>query len=586
MTLVVQNPNPGGALSNALSVPAQISGMTLSPAALPVGDYKIQASIPGLPTGAMLSVNGQVLRDTSVDGTTLSGSGWLAPWITGAVSVQIVAADGTTIIAQAQEAVAATAASFDAAARFSTQAGFGPRPDVVLHIQQVGLDAFLDEQFSEPINDFHPANTAPVHALYLSATAGSSLLRLRTAWGFETFMPGSNINEVNPVVVPWEQTLEKDAFGNYKDLLRDLMSDPNVGTKLNLAGNTATNNPSVHPNQNFGREVMQLFSLGLYMLNPDGTQQLTSDGQPVPSYSQDDILSMSRIFTGWNYAPSLNPLFTSFGIDYSQQLVSNDSLHDSGPKSLFGTVTIPAGQSALEDREAALNAIMHHPSLAPFVSRLLIQRFVTSQPSPAYVARISSVFLDNGQGVEGDLKSVIRAILLDPEARAGDSGESTLLGFLQDPIYAQTFLMSALQISGEDDQPNYVPGELGEGIFNPPTIFGYFSPAFIIPGTQINSPEYEVYNNYNLVQRMQSLYGVSMRTAPGYNNGYAGWLYQHFNTVPSMVEAVNHLIHHGTMSQNEQQTIIDLCTNIQDPQSALETVVFLALNSDNYTVIH
>lgn len=559
------------------------STFVVGPSPLPLGAFTLKAQLPTIAAGSTLLVDGVPLTGVTITAGMISGTGYLQPWTTGPVTVQVMAPD-KTVTGQASVKVASTAASFDTAARFATQAAFGPRPDVVLHIQQVGLSKFLDEQFQAPVGTYSVA-VPPVHSFFLNATTSNSLLRLRTAWAFQTFIPVQAINEIQASVIPWQQTLERDAFTNYRQILLDAASDPDIGTRLTLPGNAASNNPDIHPNQNFGREIMQLFSLGAYMLNDDGTQKLDASGQPILAYTQDDVLAMSRVFTGWNYATPVDPGLTSFGVDYSQTLVANEAQHDTASKTLFGTV-IPGGQTAAQDRDAALDALMNHPNTAPYISRLLIQRMVKSDPSPAYVKRITTVFRNNGSGVAGDLKAVIRAILLDSEARAGDTGLQATDGFLQDPVYAQVFLMSVLQISGEDDQPIYLPKALSEPIFDAPTIFSYFRPTNLVGGTTINSPEFALYNNFTLVQRMQLIYAISSMVQPGFNNGFNGWLYDNFKTLPDMLDALDHLLYHGTMPQAERDEITRYCSGISDLHQQLTTAVFLALDSDGYTVSH
>lgn len=573
--------------SAVLQIPVSVPSneLKLSPASISGGAYTLTGSFKDMTVGAALVVNGQMLGNVIEADSTVSGSGFLPPWLSGTVHVDLVSSDRKTVLASAEEPITPTAVPFDTAARFATQAGFGPRPDVILHIQQVGLEAFLDEQLAAPLNNFDVTRTGPVHSLYLGATTGSSLLRLRAMWGFQTYMPGEWVQRANQSVVPWEQTLERDAFTNYRQILLDAASDPNIAYRLNLAGNVASTDPATHPNQNFGREVMQLFSLGTVMLNDDGSPKLDTSGKQIPAYSQDDVVAMSRIFTGWDYPPPVDPKYTIAGIDFSKVLTATEAHHDTGAKVLFGSVHIPAGLTAAQDRDSAIDAMLNHPNVAPFVSRLLIQRFIKSQPSPAYVKRIAGVFNDNGSGTKGDLSAVIRAILLDPEARAGDEQQVSSDGIIQDPITMQLFFMSALQISGEDDQPTYTPTFLGEGVFNPPTIFSYFSPSFIVPGTQINSPEFELFDNFSAIQRSWLLYNVSTRVQPGYNNGHTGWLYDNFSDLPSMVDALNHVLFHGTMSQAEQDEITRYCSAIPNPQQQLETAVFLALNSDGYSVV-
>jgi hypothetical protein len=237
----------------------------------------------------------------------------------------------------------------------------------------------------------------------------------------------------------------------------------------------------------------------------------------------------------------------------------------------------------------ALDAIFHHPNLPPFISHILIQRLVTSNPSPAYIQRMSAVFEDDGTGVRGNMDALVRAILLDPEARLGDTKPSASDGFLQEPLLFQIFAMSTLQSYGTDDQGNYLARTLGEPWWTSPTVFGYYSPSYNIPGTLINSPEFMLWNNVFVVQRSEALWGIVTGTLPGFTD-YSGssWLFKNFTTVPEMIDALNHLLYHGQMSQQQQDAITAYCSQLNpfDTALQLQSAIFLALNSDSYNVSH
>jgi len=346
----------------------------------------------------------------------------------------------------------------------------------------------------------------------------------------------------------------------------------------------------VQPNQNFAREVMQLFSIGPVMLNDDGSVQLDSSGSPIPSYTQDTVIDLTRALTGWFYATPVNQVDTNWGVDFSIPLTDLEWAHDQGAKLMFGTVILPAGQTAIQDRQMALDAIFNHPNVPPFISHLLIQRLVTSNPSPAYIQRISRVFEDNGSGVRGDLTAVVRAILLDPEARLGDTTPSAADGFLQEPFLWQVSMMSVINEPSGDDQVDNAGYIFGENLWYAPTVFGFFSPSYTIPGTGVVSPEFGLLNNISIKQKTDFLWEVITEQAGGYTVDYpsSSWLFQNFTTVPTMLDALNHLLYHGQMSQQEQAAITAYCSQLNpfDTQLQLKSAVFLALNADSYTVSH
>ncbi|MCU1251284.1 MAG: hypothetical protein JWQ49_4313 [Edaphobacter sp.] len=582
----VWNPNSGDA-SGAATMTAVFPSITVQPASVAVGNVSLTIHGSQFSSDDVVFMDGRALTTVVNSPTEITASGFLKPWAVGSVTIEVASNSGMTPVAAQLVPITPTAVTYDAAARFATQAAMGPRPDVVQHIQQVGFDQFITEQFQQPTVAY-PSDGNP--RVFVTATiTGNSLLRQRVALGLQSFLVSQNEN-FPPSAIFYETKLEADANANFRTLLADIVSDPNITNYLNLLGNQAVNNGSlVQPNQNFARELMQLFTLGPMMLNDDGTVQTDRSGNPIPAYTQSTVIDLTRALTGWESPIEVNPADTAWGVDFSQPIAPNESTHDHNAKLLFGSVRLPAGQSIIQDRDMALDAIFHHPNLPPFISHLLIQRLVTSNPSPAYIQRMSAVFKDDGTGVRGNMDALVRAILLDPEARQGDTQPSANDGFLQEPLLFQTFAMSTLQSGGTDDQGNYLARSLGEPWWNSPTVFGYYSPSYNIPGTTINSPEFMLWNNVSVVQRSEALWGIVTGTLPGFTQySSSSWLFNNFTTVPEMVEALNHLLYHGQMTQQQQDAITGYCSQLNpfDTTLQLQSAIFLALNGDSYNVSH
>lgn len=541
-----------------------------------------------LPPNGVVTINGRQATTWVYNPYVLVADGYVAPWQTGAPAVVTIAnAGSSTLLATASVPVQATAVSFDVAARFATQAAFGPRPDVVLNIQQIGLQAWITQQLALPPVGYNPAANAKTQFV-AAATGGPSLLRLRVAAALQTFMVSQCIFQ-SFSCLPYERMLERDASGNFRTLMTDLASDASMGMFLNLAGSAAPSDPTQHPNQNFARELMQLFTIGPDLLNEDGTLQLDGGGRPIPAYTQAQIVEMSRVFTGWNFPPAVDRAYTGYyGFDYGQPLAGFEAQHDQGSKVILGGLTIPANQGVAQDRKLTLDAIFAHPNLPPRISRLLIQHLVKSAPTPAYVQRMAKVFENDGNGVRGNLTALVTAILLDPEARSGDTALSADDGFLQDPMLFQLFVTSTLQIPLTDDQSGYYASAMGENWWYAPSVFGFYRPEYVIPGTTINSPEFQIFNNQSAITRSEFLWGMVSGTAPGYWTNSGSWLNTNFSTVPDLLEAVDHLAFHGQMPAADKAAILAYC-NQADPnnrQAQFNDALFLALGSDGYTVSH
>ena len=580
----VSNPVPGSVTSDAFAIHLTRPVITVDAQSIAGGDFTLTFTrAGGLASDTAISLGDVILVAVSSTTDSVKVKGYLAPWTVGDAVFRVSNPSGQQEVVSIP--INAVAVAYDAAQRLAMQTAFGPRPDVIDRIQKIGMKGFLDHQMNQAA-DVYPAPDAEqpnTHFLRLVGR-GPAVLRQRTAWAFQTFIPEMAYSSPKSAIT-WETTLEKHAFGSFKQILLDAASVPIIGEGLNLIGNNASDDPNIHPNQNFAREFMQLFSLGAVLLNEDGTPKLDADGTQQQTYGEDTVLAMSRVFTGWGFAPKVDPAYTLGEADYSQPLVANERFHDHGAKVLFGNVVLRAGQSAADDREQAIEAVFQHPNLPPFICRLLIQRFVKSQPSPEYVRRIVDVFKDNGAGVRGDLKSVIQAVLLDPEARAADTVSTAADGFLQDPLYAQLSAMHLLGIDQFDDQPIYNPGTFGEPWWHAYSVFAYFSPSYIVPGTTINSPEFQLLDDIRIVQRSQFLWGVATQAGIGTPLTGKSPIYTQFPTLLSLTDALDHELYHGTMPQHVKDQIKSYCSTIDDHDLQLESAVFLALSSDQYTVV-
>jgi uncharacterized protein (DUF1800 family) len=416
-----------------------------------------------------------------------------------------------------------TSLSVPDATRLLEQATFGPTPAEVTRAAALGLDGYLKEQLALPATGYPgfiftphtaPADcrydpTAPTGAASLCARDQYSLfqvqrgffvnalvapdqLRQRVAFALSQIMvvSGTEIYEAYGMAA-YQNMLLNDAFGNYRQLLEDVTLSPVMGRYLDMANNDRSN-PALgtSPNENYAREVLQLFSIGVYRLNADGSPMLDGSNQPIPTYDQDVIEGFADLFTGWTYAP--RPGATSAWtnpINYEGTMVSFPTHHEPGSKLLLDGFVVPAGQTPEQDLKMALDQVFNHPNVGPFIATRLIQHLVTSNPSPAYIARVAAVFADNGAGVRGDLAAVVRAILADQEAR-GDAPSSLAAGHLREPAL---FITSVLRSLGGQSDGVYLRGQasaMGQPLFTPPTVFNFYPPGYQLPGTQTRAPEF------------------------------------------------------------------------------------------------
>ena len=401
------------------------------------------------------------------------------------------------------------------------QATFGATEDEVQRVIALGVEGWIDNELAKPASLQLPHLQAlpppqflfelqpdRVDVWFRNAVNGDDQLRQRVAFALSEILVVSELGALVSfpyALADYYDVLSEHAFGNYRDLLEAVTLHPAMGIYLSMLGNEKPNVAlNIRPDENYARELMQLFSIGLVALNLDGSVQLDAQNQPIPTYDQAVIEGFAHVFTGWHFAGAPSFQFAQpTAANRTEPMELYQDFHDTGAKLLLNGVTLPAGQSGQQDLAAALDNVFNHPNVGPFISIRLIQRLVTSNPSPSYVARVAAVFNDNGQGVRGDLAAVVRAILLDPEARPILPME--LDGKIKEPLLRLTQLWRAYGGQSRSGRYQLVDGIppslfLGQGPLQSPSVFNFFSPFYAPPGeirdSSLVAPEFEIATEY------------------------------------------------------------------------------------------
>lgn len=384
-----------------------------------------------------------------------------------------------------------------AAARLLERATFGPNAASIAAVKQMGAQAWLNQQFSLPPSPLPLTTDINVlrNGWYMNMANAPDQLRQRMIFALsQLFVVSSDKNNNADQLLPWLATLDKHAFGNFGSLLREMTLNPAMGKYLDLA-----NSRTPSPNENYAREVMQLFTIGPVLLNQDGSVQRDRYGGPLPSYTQDTIAHMARALSGWTYTGS--NLTGSNWENFTAPLQPRDRLHDMGAKTLLDGVTLPAGQSTVMDMEAVMQNLLEHRNLPPFIATRLIRAFTTSNPSPAYIERVANVFAAG----RGDLKATLNAVLMDPEALA----VAPEAGKLKDPILHSLSLFRATGASVINPQNMFWEYfQMGQRLLQAPSVFNFYSPLTPLPGNpSLSGPEFQIYTPAQAVGRANFLYG-------------------------------------------------------------------------------
>jgi uncharacterized protein (DUF1800 family) len=496
-----------------------------------------------------------------------------------------------------------------AAARFLDQATWGPTPASIAQLQQMGISNWLNAQFAlntsnipdqpqldstgQPNRDLHPVQAA----FFQNTLTGQDQLRQRVAFALSQMWVVSAVSGVTSAYAypPYWRIFRDNAFGNYRDLMKAVTLSPAMGRYLNMANNAKANPAkNTSANENYARELMQLFTLGLTQLNPDGSAVLDQSGHPVPTYSQAVVTNMAKALTGWTYptAPGSAPRHNNPAY-YFGQMFAVEGEHDTTAKNIFGNITIPAGQTAEQDLESVLDALMAQPSMAPFVSQQLIEHLVTSNPSPQYIARVSNVFLNDGTGVRGNLQAVITAILTDTEARAGDDPSAAVnptFGHMREPILFMTNILRGLNATLGPSSNIYGDASLtGESLFHSPSVFSYFSPQYRIAGGLLG-PEFQIYSTATSTARA-NLVNAALFAKLDKSTTVDLSPFERTAAGPSfLINYISQVFLHSSMPADLQQAVTDAMNaaseaNAGDAEAMAQAALYVVLTSGEYQII-
>ena len=507
------------------------------------------------------------------------------------------------------------------ASRFLAQASYGSNPKDIKALTGRTANEWIEAQFLRPpfslLNAMRywrqrrgPEGNKKVseledaHNAWWVSTIQQDQLRQRVAFALSQIFVVSSagvVGEYPKGLVSYYDTLVRGAFGNFRQLLQDVTMHPMMGMYLTYIGNRkerfdSTGKITQAPDENYAREVMQLFTIGLEQLNLDGTAKKDAGGNPIPTYSNDDVIGLARVFTGlsWNGGQLTHECFVRAGncaantnARETRPMVAYDQYHSTLEKRFLGT-TIAEGQSStMADLKLALDTLFDHPNVGPFIGRQLIQRLVTSNPSPAYVRRVASAFNDNGQGVRGDMKAVIRAVLLDEEARGDNARKQPSFGRIREPVLRFTHLMRALEASsrtgywgiGRTD----VPGNLNQTAMRAPSVFNFYRPGYSPAGTPVARAGL-------VAPEMQITQESSVAGYADYLDRFVGGTSIYIVGLGDMIPHPDGERHSGGQAREIKFNLEPLIAKAKDVDQLLDEINVLFLNgqmqSDTRTIIH
>lgn len=593
----IQNPQPVITSSTAVQVGSSLQ-------------YTVDIRGTGFVPSSVVEVNAAAVITTYVSATELEATVTLPAAST---SIQVLVSNpdpGAVLSGQVTDALAYIAAATPtAAARILDQTTFGPTATAIQNVESIGINAYLTQQFAQPATQLAAIPLSPLPAVCLTANnprvcaesewwqtalTGQDQLRQRVAFALSEMFVVST-QSVNGAAIPqFHNALANDAFGNFLTIMHDVALSPAMGAYLNML-NSAKPGTGQIANENFARENMQLFTVGLNLLNQDGTLQLDGSGNPIPTYTQAQVQAFARAYTGWTYATATGGSSTKFPngtANYTSPMAAVESAHDTTSKILLNGTTLSAGQTAEQDLADALTNIFNHPNVGPFVCTQLIQHLVTSTPSPQYVSRVAAVFANDGTGVRGNMQAVIQAILTDEEARAADTNANYNGGHLREPVLFITAMMRGLNFTNKDPNGSYFTlsnysSPLNEEPYFANSVFNFFPPGYVIPGTTLNAPEFDIENTATVMLR-QTLANTIV------NNGINGFTVDLSATSTlgtmaanpgQLADYLSMLFMHSQMSTAMRTTIVNAITPITSNAQRARIAVFLVVTSPQYKII-
>jgi len=559
-------------------------------------------------------------------------SNLFAAWIEELARLQVTVGCGPGIYCPDAEVTRGQMAVFMAksfhrpeAVRFLEQATWGPTDSAIGEVLAEGSLVWLAGQYAAPVSSYpgqpiwpddipdscddpcrlvnyslYPLQTR----FYRNALYNADQLRQRVSWALHKLVvvSGDTIS-YSSQLQPYLHILDVNAFGNYRDVLYQVTLNPAMGEFLNMDTST-----KYDPNENYAREILQLFSIGTEKLNLDGTTQNDGQGKPLPTYDQSVVDEFKRVYTGW-YIPEIPCPPPNSGDtcgEWVAPMSFDPDYHDTDTKTLFAgflpnPTVLPQDQTGSQDLNGAIDAIFQHPNVGPYVARELIHSLVTSNPSPAYVERVANAFNDNGSSVRGSLWAVVKAILLDPGARTAPS--DPLYGHLREPVLYATNLLRAFHArsadgtTNSDGHINHYVRDLGQSVFRPPTVFSYFPQAYIAPPASagVLGPEFGIMNantslkRANWVNDMVFWGGIPADPDDDSPLGTAIDLseLEALAVNPSnLVDRLDRLLLHGTMSDALRGSIVD-AVNAMDSGDFLgraQQALYLVVVASQYQI--
>jgi uncharacterized protein (DUF1800 family) len=529
------------------------------------------------------------------------------------------------------------------ASRFLVQATYGPTKEDIDHLQSIGLPAWFSQQLTAAPTLHLPqvqarraellaagdvvhsgGQTPRQEAWWQVALTAPDQLRQRMAFALSEIFVVSDIGVLDSShegITNYYDMLVTNAFGNYRDLLEKVTLSPIMGQYLSMVRNQKPNAVTgAEPDENYAREVMQLFSIGLNQLHLDSSLKLNANGMPIPTYSEADIVGLAHVFTGWSYQPAAGaaPNFLYGPRDEMLPMAEFPAYHDTAAKTILNNTIIPAGQTMSHDLKVALDTIFNHPNTAPFISRLLIQRFVTSNPSPGYIHRVASVFETNGAGVRGDLGATLKAVLLDFEARSPSLFNDHAHGKLKEPILRMSHLLRAMKAAPPkpDDTRFFLDLQYSltsQAALKAGSVFNFFQPGYIPPGglaaNGLYAPEFQITSettviNQNNNQHSAIFWGIWTREKnPSGQNYYiklnvaeqAALLtrpgFTPLENQNALLDNINLLLLNGRMSAGLRQNILNAYaalptwfTSAQNQTDRVNMALWIIMASPEYAV--
>lgn len=517
------------------------------------------------------------------------------------------------------------------ASRFLAQATFGPRMADIDALAASGYEAWLASQFAKPQTLHLPQVTAYLNTLavanqngqagfqwsmWKNFATGDDALRQRVAFALsEIFVVSLNSNIAFSYPrgpAQYLDTLGANAFGNFRDLIEAVTYSPMMGLYLSALHNQKENAATgAVPDENYAREVMQLLTIGLYKLNLDGTIQRDVLSRPLETYTNADISGMAKVMTGLSWAgpDTSNTRFNGGAADPDREIKpmqAYNQFHSVSQKQFLG-VTIPATTTANTngDIKIALDTLFNHPNVGPFIGKQLIQRLVSSNPSPAYVARVATAFNDNGSGVRGDMKAVLRAILLDPEARAAPAAGGTT-GKYREPIVRFVHWMRSFNARSADGK--FLQGtttdpstQLAQSPMYAPSVFNFFRPGYIPSNSRVGNaglvaPEAQIINETSAAGYLNFMRGVITNGVGTRTNGVADIQADYTaelalaDNPDALVDRVSLLLVAGNLSANSRELIRSAVASVNigtanpanDRRNRVNLAIYLTMASTDY----